>query len=79
MKRPGALPRWILTKSSLESWSDKINKARHFKDVIGFFKGLMAVGQSLRYLLGVGYLSFKGFWDVHRGTGVLTHCLIGLF
>ena len=19
---------------------------------------------------------FKGFWDVHRGTGVLTHCHI---
>ena len=42
----------------------------------------MAVGQNLRYLFGVGYPSkvvyFKGFWDVHRGTGVLTHCHICL-
>ena len=40
----------------------------------------MAVGQNLRYLFGVGYppkvVDFKGFWDVHRGTGVLTHCHI---
>ena len=38
----------------------------------------VAVGQNLRYLFGVGYhptiVFFKGFWDVHRGTGVLTHC-----
>ena len=36
----------------------------------------VAVGQNLRYLFGddqppkVAY--FKGFWDVHRATGVLT-------
>ena len=40
----------------------------------------MAVGQNLlRYLFGVGKASplwsfLKAFWDVHRGTGVLTHC-----
>ena len=37
----------------------------------------MAVGQNLRYLFGDDYppkvVYFKGFWDVHRGTGVLTH------
>ena len=37
----------------------------------------MAVGQNLRYLFGVGYppkvVYFKGFWNVHRDTGVLTH------
>ena len=40
----------------------------------------MAVGENLRYLFGVGYhptiVFFKGFWDVHRGTGVLTNCHI---
>ena len=38
----------------------------------------MAVGQNLRYLFGDDYppkvVYFNGFWDVHRGTGVLTHC-----
>ena len=38
----------------------------------------VAVGQNLRYLFGDDYppkvIYFKGFWDVHRGTGVLTHC-----
>ena len=42
----------------------------------------MAVGQNLRYLFGDDYPSkvvyFKGFWDVHRGTGVLTRCHITL-
>ena len=42
----------------------------------------MAVGQNLRYLFGDDYpakvVYFKGFWDVHRGTGVLTHCHISL-
>ena len=37
-----------------------------------------AVGQNLRYLFGDDYppkvVHFKGFWDVHRGAGVLTHC-----
>ena len=37
----------------------------------------MAVGQNLRYLFWDDYppkvVYFKGFWDVHRGTGVLTH------
>ena len=36
----------------------------------------MAVGQNLRYLFGdyrPKVVYFKGFWDVHRGTGVLTH------
>ena len=37
----------------------------------------MAVGQNLRYLFGVDYppkvVYFKGFWDVHQGTRVLTH------
>ena len=37
----------------------------------------MAVGQNLRYLFGDDYppkvVYFKGFWDVHRGSGVLTH------
>ena len=48
-----------------------------------FFEGAviyMAVGQNLRYLFGDHYppkvVYFKGFWDVHRGTGVLTHCHI---
>ena len=30
------------------------------------------MGQNLRYLFGVGYPPK----DVHRGTGVLTHCRI---
>ena len=38
----------------------------------------MAVGQNLTYLFWDDYppkvVYFKGFWDVHRGTGVLTHC-----
>ena len=40
----------------------------------------MAVGQNLRYLFGDDYppkvVYFEGFWDVHRGTGVLTHSLM---
>ena len=40
----------------------------------------MGVGQNLRYLFGDDYppkvVYFKGFWDVHRCTGVLTHCHI---
>ena len=40
----------------------------------------MAMGQKLRYLFGDDYppkvVYLKGFWDVHRGTGVLTHCHI---
>ena len=35
------------------------------------------MGQNLRYLFGDDYppkiVYFKGFWDVHWGTGVLTH------
>ena len=35
------------------------------------------MGQNLRYLFGVDYppkvVYFKGFWDVHQGTRVLTH------
>ena len=37
----------------------------------------LAMGQNLRYLFGDDsppkIVYFKGFWDVHRGTGVLTH------
>ena len=43
----------------------------------------MAMGQNLRNLFGDDYppkvVYFKGFWDVHRGTGVLTHCQMLLF
>ena len=42
----------------------------------------MAVGQNLRYLFGDDYpqgVYFKGFWDVHWGTGVLTHCHMCFF
>ena len=42
----------------------------------------MAMGLNLRYLFGDDYppkiVYFKGFWDVHRGTGVLTHSVLFL-
>ena len=48
------------------------------KNAVG--KNMLAVGQNLRYLFGDDYppkvVYFKGFWDVHLGTGVLTHCHI---
>ena len=48
----------------------------HFYWVFWFY----AVGQNLRYLFGDDYppkiVYFQGFWDVDRGTGVLTHCLV---
>ena len=37
----------------------------------------MALGQNLRYFLGNDYppkVYFTGFCDVHRDTGLLTHC-----
>ena len=43
----------------------------------GKFFGDQAMGQNLRYLFGVGYppkvVLKKKKWDVHRGTGLLTH------
>ena len=43
----------------------------------------LAVGQNLRHLFGDDcppkVVYFKGFWDVHRGTGVLTHCHLNVF
>ena len=40
------------------------------------------MGQNLRYLFGDDYppklVYFKGFWDVYRGTGVLTHSHVSL-
>ena len=56
--------------SSLLTWS-----TRSWSQGLGLLKINMAMGQNLRYLFGDDYppkvVYFKGFWDVHRGTGVL--------